>query len=192
MHNFAMVSFALSALLWAALGTLLSESNVVPVTLPVPGGGATVKSPFFLWNAGTFRLSLTIPMSGGKEGSSSVLWGSRPCFFATITHDNEMASDLSVNSFRSDGIYVFGNQASFVSEATFPIASGSQVITLRHCDGLPTESTFVRLVRTGESSGRAVLTSIVQLVASASLIVGFVLFVLSLVVMRNVKVASLH
>ena len=171
----ATISFAVAALSWAGLSTFLGEPNKVAAVLAVPGGGTAVRTPFYLWSGGTFRLTLSIPMSGGEEGASSVLWGSRPCFIAAVSADGSASAELLVDSFRSDGTYVFGNQAYFASARTFPLSRGEGVLSLRHCDGHPNESTLVQLVRAGDPTSSVVLGSITRVVASVSLMLGFIL-----------------
>lgn len=161
-----------SALAFAASTYVFSSWNYEPWVLPVASNGTSVRTPFELTTAGRFRVRITVP-TGSTDVNEPVSYGySPPCLLMQLDGENANEKPSRIDSFKTAGLYVFGGMAYYESESEIGISAGEHTVTLKACQPSDGSQVFTSLIRTGEPTGRFLLSQLVRVLGWIFLVFG--------------------
>jgi len=128
----ATLCFALAAFGFALTSYVFSGWNTTPATLPLPGPGHAVASPFDITTSGTFGLEVEVPRPANYK--EPVALPELPAIPVSLRLQIEQAgknvADLHVSSLRNIGAYSFGNVDLYSAEPTVRLTRGEYDIRL--------------------------------------------------------------
>ena len=179
----ATLCFALAAVGFALTSYVFSDWNIRPATLPLPGSGHAVASPFSITTSGEFRLEVEVPRPADyKEPVSLPELPAIPVSLRMqIEQSGRSAANLFITSLRHAGAYSFGNVDFYYAEPAIRLPRGEYDIRLVALEPAPSPvgGAIVHFSRVSRPTEAFLAAAFVRWVSWAALIAGVVLFLWS-------------